>query len=141
MGGVGSFSGGGASTAPVLPSGQVDPNAYDLNSYQSGIQNSSTVLGGYDPFYGTSAQSPSYGSMPDYSQVGADPMAGLASTGSASDPYAGLGINDPYSNWWNDTSGYQPTTSGTMYTGDTSGYTSYDPSAGDISDPNSAWWD
>jgi hypothetical protein len=76
-----------------------------------------------DPFAGTAAQSPAYGSMPDYSQVGADPMAGLlggdlSGGQAATDPFAG-DVSDPTSAWWN---GYQDVSQGSMYMGDTSGY-------------------
>lgn len=73
------------------PTATADP--FGMNTYTPG---GSSVFGGvdlgngnYGDAFDPSGLAPSYGSMPDYSQVGADPMAGLTVDPSFQSSYSG----------------------------------------------------
>jgi hypothetical protein len=91
---------------------------------QQGTPGSSSVFGGintgggttydqFNPLAGTSASPSPYGQITDYSQVGADPMA--AALGQGGGQQTDQAASNFYDTWFNDPTGNQSVSSGSMY--------------------------
>jgi hypothetical protein len=93
----------------------------DFGSPAGGTSPFGTVGGTYDVWNPAALPIGAYGTMPDYSKVGADPLASLyGGSDTAYDPLSDSALYSGDTSWMDTSTAYDPYSDEALYSGDTS---------------------